>query len=369
MAVRQLDNGKWIADVVVGSKWNGTPDRRTQTVKTKALAEKEERKLLLIKEANKGRAADIKFRDFLEEYYWPNKTLLRDNTREGYERDIRLRLMPAFGDMYISDIKKSHIQSMLSHCATRKVATNARETLSSILGQAYDLEMIPRNPASLRYSFPREIPKADGEEDSGEWLTSFEDHVRLINHAREHAPEAVFRTIVVGLCFGLRKGEIFGLDWETIDFDKNQIRIVQTYTYAKGQNTLNPPKTEKSIRYIPITKYARKFLEEWYKTDKKGAVIKSVKGQRVNPHTANNAMKLFVEKNAVPRVTIASLRHSFATASIRGGIDVASVSKWLGHTDISTTYNRYVKPTLNNLHDDAKKIDAIYEKAQKTIAE
>ncbi|MEG2261155.1 MAG: tyrosine-type recombinase/integrase, partial [Raoultibacter sp.] len=55
-----------------------------------------------------------------------------------------------------------------------------------------------------------------------------------------------------------------------------------------------------------------------------------------------------------------SLRHSFATASMRAGIEVSSVAKWLGHRDVSTTYNRYVRPMLANLHDDAGKINEAF---------
>ena len=68
-------------------------------------------------------------------------------------------------------------------------------------------------------------------------------------------------------------------------------------------------------------------------------------------------MRLFTENNDVPQVTMMTLRHSFATACVRAGVNVASLSKWLGHTDPSVTLNKYVRPLMTDLHDDAKVIE------------
>ncbi len=58
-----------------------------------------------------------------------------------------------------------------------------------------------------------------------------------------------------------------------------------------------------------------------------------------------------------------SLRHSFATAAIRAGLEVSSVSRWFGYAAISTTYNKYVRPTLKNLQEDSAAIDTAFETA------
>ncbi|MEG2459322.1 MAG: tyrosine-type recombinase/integrase [Raoultibacter sp.] len=361
MAVRQLKNGKWIATVDMGNKWDGARDRKSAVRGTKKEAEKAERQLLIKKDRNRGVSNRISFAEFVHEVYWPAKSMLRANTKRCYERDIKLRLMPAFGAMDLGDINRLHIQRMISNCATKKVATNARETLSSILGLAADLDMLPRNPAASSYNYPPQPSSAPDKD--GVWLTSFAEHRRLLEHAHKSAPESVEKMLVLGLCFGLRKGEIFGLDWSTVDFIHKEIRIVQTYTIAQGGASLNPPKTENSKRTIPMTDYAYKSLKSWYRTGnviQTGPVVKGQSGGRYNPHTADNAMRRFTGSNDVPRVTLMSLRHSFATASMRAGIEVSSVAKWLGHRDVSTTYNRYVRPMLANLHDDAGKINEAF---------
>lgn len=242
MAVRKLKNGKWQADVVVGKRWDGKPDRRTECHDTRAKARKAEIRLLLMKERGRNRISGrISFRDFVEEVYWPQKVHLRANSRQGYERDIRLRLMPAFGDMDVEQIDRFAIQRMISACPTRKTAQNARGTLSSILSLALEMGMIAVNPAGFRYQYPEGRQRPEDYE--GDWLTTFAEHRRLLEHVAENHPgEDVERIVVLGLCLGLRKGEIMGADWEDVDLEAAELHVRRTYTRGKGGAHVTPPK-------------------------------------------------------------------------------------------------------------------------------
>lgn len=368
MSVRQLKNGKWVADVTVGTTWDGKRDRRVVEYSTKREAQKGEAKLFLERERNQGQSSRITFEDFVDEVFWPQKKNLRSNTKRGYKRDLNLRLLPEFGNMQISDIKHIHVQKMISNCTTKKVATNARETLSAVLGLAESVEMITHNPARGKFIYPEQPPSRPDK--YGEWITSFSEHRDFLIYVRENCySDSLERMLVLGLCFGLRKGEIFGMDWERVDFENKEISIIQTYTVGEGKASLTPPKTDRSIRTIPIPQYALERLQEWHKqdgcpfdVDNPTPIVRIKTGERMNPRSGDSMLKLFIDKHGekVPRVTLFSLRHSFATACIRNGIDVATVSKWLGHADVSTTHNRYVKPLLSDLHKDVSIIDHAY---------
>lgn len=361
MSVRKLSSGKWIASLDYGYTWQGKRDRRSKTCKTKREAINAERAMIIERD---GSASErITFAEFLDLVYWPQKTKIRANTRRGYERDIKLRLMPRFGQLEIGDINRFTIQQMINSCATKKVATNARETLSSILSVAVEMGMLATNPASYKYQYPDASNTAA--DNYGVWLTSFAAHRELIDYVSEgNTGDALERMVVLGLCFGLRKGEIFGLDWSNVDFARREIRITQTYTVAKGGATINPPKTPKAKRTIPMTGFAYDHMSSWQQVG--AAVVVGVGGRRMHPNTGSNKMRKMVKDcyadgTPLPEVTIHSLRHSFATACINAGIEVSKVSAWLGHRDTSTTYNRYVKPTLSDLRGETAVIDAAYE--------
>lgn len=363
MAVRRTKGGLWVADVTYGKRLDGSRDRHTETCPTKAKAEKAERRMLLEKEQRRGRSyGGILFEDFVRDYFWPQKPNLKGTTRRGYERDLRLRLLPAFGCVAVEDIGRLDIQRMITSCPSRKAATNARETLSSVLSVAREMGVIDVNPAGFRYQYPRAVQHPA--DHYGVWLSSFAEIRRVLDWVAEgHAGEAVERMCVLGLCFGLRKGEVLGLDWDTVDVGARSIRVAQAYTAASGAAELADPKTPRAKRTIPMTAYALDRMTAWGAGE--GPVVTGRDGRRMSPYTARDRMAAVFGRGAiyddgepVPRLTLHSMRHSFGTACIDAGIEVARVSKWMGHVDTSTTYNRYVKPKLADLEAEALTIDA-----------
>lgn len=354
MAVRKLKNGRWQADVVVGRKWDGTRDRRTATFPTQARARKAETAMLMEKERMRGRVSGrMTFGEFVEEVYWPQKVGLRANTRAGYERDLRLRLLPAFRDADLSAINKLSIQRMLAACPTRKTATNARETLSSVLSVAVEMGMLQVNPAGFRYQYPNGRVREDR---AGDWLPRFDEHRRLLDHLREHhGGEPVERMVVLGLCEGMRKGEVLGLDWEQVDLGARELCVTQTYTIGRGGAHLTPPKTDRAERVIPIWAYAAERMEAW--GPGRGPVVVGPRGGRMHPETAQQHLRRLHERECydggepIPEITMQSLRHSFATACVNAGVDPTKLRDVMGHTDISTTMRYYVKQKLSTVRE------------------
>lgn len=361
MAVRKAKDG-WVADVTLGKRLDGSRDRRQVTFKTKGEAEREERRLLMLKDAGNGKSyGGIPFGEFVDDYFWPQKTKLRGSTVKGYKRDLKLRLLPAFANRPVKDIDRYSIQKMISGCATKKVATNARETLSSILSLAQEMELIDVNPAGYHYQYP-DAAEHDPD-DYGVWLTSLEECREVMDWVHESMPGSPEeRMVVLGLGFGLRKGEVLGLDWKDVDLKRRRIAIRRSYTKGDKGVELTPPKNENSKRTIPMTSYVHGLMSEWDRDD--GPVVRGAKGGRMHPQTARNRISSlfadasFPDGEPVPRITQFSMRHSFGTSCIDAGIEVEKVSKWMGHVDTTVTMNRYVKPRLDDLYDAAGKMDA-----------
>ena len=342
MAVRKLKSGKWAADVTVGVKWDGSRDRRVETYPTKGQARKAETRLLMEKERLRGRVtARITLAEFVDEVYWPQKAGLRANTRQGYERDLRRRILPALGNMEIEQINKLNIQRMVSACPTRKTATNARETLSSVLGCAVEMGMLPVNPASFRYTYPG--GGAADPERGGVWLTTFAEHMRLLGLLRETQPgSCVERICVIGLCEGLRKGEVLALRWEDVDLARRELTVRGTYTQGIGGAHETDPKNRNARRTIPLRAYA---------------------AERMRRFTAGS----YPDGEPLPRVTMASLRHSFATACVNEGMEVSKLSRIMGHADVKTTMRYYVRQKLGDLKAAVDAMDGARDKTDKSL--
>ena len=266
--------------------------------------------------------ARITLAEFVDEVYWPQKAGLRANTRQGYERDLRRRILPALGNMELEQINKLDVQRMLSARPTRKTATNARETLSSVLGCAVEMGMLSVNPASFRYTYPGDV--ADPER-RGEWLTTFGDHERLLGYLRETWPgSCVERICMIGLCKGLCKGEVLALRWADVDLARRELTVRGAYTQGLGGAHETDPKNRNARRTIPLRAYA---------------------AERMCRFTAGS----YPDGTPLPRVTMASLRHSFATACVNEDMEVSKFSRIMGRADIKTTMCYYVRQKLDDL--------------------
>jgi len=354
MAITKVKDG-WRVSVEYGRTLSGKRDRKTRVCKTKTEAKRFELQYLIERDGFRGRSNRVTFREFVEQYYLPLKSdTIRRNTMRVYSSIINNYLMPRFANAPIASISRLQVQNMVSACKTFKTAKDARDVLRQILSEAIQMELLTNNVAAGRFK----LPEKEIREDVPTWLTSFADHKTYIEAATGDA-----RVIMVlGFCFGLRKGEILGLDWKDIDFARREISIRHTYAQSIGVPELTAPKTQNSLRTIPMTDYAYRKLQDARGETLRIGPILTRNGARMRPHRAADVIEGFCKEHPeLDRVTIFSMRHSFATSCIMAGVDVATVSKWLGHCDVTTTLNRYVKPLERDMRAAANVIDAAYK--------
>lgn len=166
---------------------------------------------------------------------------------------------------------------------------------------------------------------------------------------------------------GLRQGELQALNWTDIDFEKETIRINKTLTTKiKGEKyTISPPKTKSSIRTLPMTKKIVNDLKAMYNNAVKFRDFSNdwfVFGNSLPfPETTiqkkkNDYCELTESKK---QIRIHDFRHSCASLLINNGANVALVSKYLGHADISITLKTYThlfKSELTKMTDILNKL-------------
>lgn len=161
--------------------------------------------------------------------------------------------------------------------------------------------------------------------------------------------------ITFDLMSGLRRGELLGLRWQDVDLDAHTITIRQTSNYLPGKGVyVSTPKTATSARPLLLSTAAIMMLLE-YKTwqdgqrerlgdaweDQDGRVFTTDAGAPVFPDSVTQWFSAFIARSGMPKVTVHSLRHTYASLMIADGVPLVVVSKQLGHAQTSTTANIY----------------------------
>lgn len=356
MTVTKLKNGKWRVDVTVGKRWDGKRDRRIRTCRTKKQAQELDERWNAEKLRSLGVATRMTLGDYVEHEWWPTKVKsLQQTSLDSYEQDLRLRILPHFGHVEIERIDRLAVQRMINDCISFSTAKRARDLLRAILNDAIGAGVATRNAAAGRFTFPRKEADAAAD-DNGAWLTTFSEHRAMLQAAR--GAGEVEKIVVCGLCFGLRKEETLGLNVGDLDFERREIHVRRAYVKSSKGNILKPTKTPESVRDLPMSDYAYERLQTL--TEGMGAdspLCLGRYGKRLSPSTAYKMLKRWLEATGQPMVTMKTLRHSFASACIDAGVDIAKVSAWLGHTQISTTLNRYVKTAKKDLRGAVLSMD------------
>jgi len=192
-------------------------------------------------------------------------------------------------------------------------------------------------------------------------VLSIQEQKQLVAYLTEDIDVHKFG-VLLALYTGLRIGELCGLQWE--DIDRKCIKVRRTLQRIKNPTTekneihIGPPKTNASIRDIPIPSFLNKYMEQF--REARGScqyVLGTSKFPITEPRTMQNKLKKYLDTAGVQKANFHALRHSFATRCIEIGFDVKTLSEILGHTSVQTTLNRYVHSSFELKSQNMEKLN------------
>lgn len=166
--------------------------------------------------------------------------------------------------------------------------------------------------------------------------------------------------IVLLIYTGMRKGELFALTWEDIDFKKGTIRINKNCVEVKGEIiNQDTPKTQSSNRIIPIINKSREALKHLYQLNKNFKyVVSTANGTQVRQYNFDRMFRDICGAVNVEKHGVHSLRHTFASMLFKNGCDVQIISKLLGHSCVNITRDIYIHVTEEQKQEEIVKLDS-----------
>ena len=155
--------------------------------------------------------------------------------------------------------------------------------------------------------------------------------------------------IIICLNTGLRIGEVCALKWENIDLDRREIYIKKTLqrvysdkNLGKTEIIVDTPKTQTSIRTIPISNKLYEILIPLKNKYKNEEFFLTGSKKGIEPKAYRDVFKEYLKRTKIKLCRFHILRHTFATKCIENGMDIKSLSEILGHSSVEITLNKYV---------------------------
>ena len=279
---------------------------------------------------------------------------MEKTTFSSYTQMVKGKIAPYFRNtgLTLDGIQAKHIQSFYLHelkTVSPGTVIHYHAIIHSALKYAVKTDMLVQNVADKV-----DRPKKNSFQPV---FLSAEEMQKMFEALRGTKLEL---PVLVAAFYGFRRGEVLGLKWDAIDFERDTITIKHIVTNAKidGKCEIvcaDRAKTKSSLRSLPLVSNIREkllALREQQKENRRvcgncyskkydGYVFVDAMGNIFNPRSVTANFSKLLEQNGLRHIRFHDLRHSCASLLLANDVPLKQIQEWLGHSDIGTTANIY----------------------------
>ena len=299
-------------------------------------------------------SSDMLFADYLLEWLEIAKGRLAVATYSSYAAMIKKPVGPYFRqrNLTLRELEARHLQMFYSEML-RKVKPNTvihyHAIIHSALKYAVKTDMLVQNVADKV-----DRPKKNGFQPV---FLSAEEMQKMFEALRGTKLEL---PVLVAAFYGFRRGEVLGLKWDAIDFERGTISVIRTVTTITVEGKQmeieqQSAKTKSSLRTLPLIGSFREYFLQvkeaqelnkqicgnCYNHEYDGFVFVDELGERMRANYLTSAFPKFLESHGLRRMRFHDLRHSCASLLLANGVPLKHIQEWLSHSDFTTTANIY----------------------------
>ena len=318
----------------------------------------EQRSKLLSNKSISYLSSNVSLSDYIDFYLEKKRREVSDTTYAAYFYRAK-HIKDFFKDIKVKEINDSLVEKFLDNLFTKfevqpRTVKDIKVLFGNVMDSAVQAGIISINPVKKVVINKNLAARYLREKNNDDEFFSFEEAQRFLKIVESHE---LYELFYLTLFFGLRREEVLGIKWSSIDLKQKTMTINHTVTKGTSINRTNATKTESSARVYPLNndqvhmfeelkkkerKYQAIFGNGYYKSD---YIFKHPDGTLYYPDYPTKAFKKILQNYPdLPQgITFHGLRSSCVSILVHKNLDVKSIQKWVGHADIDTTLKIYAK--------------------------
>lgn len=371
--IRQRPDGRWEARYTLGRN-PGTGRQVQKSVygaTQKEVRQRLQQIAVSISEGTYMEPSKMTVGEWLDVWHAEYLNGVKPNTVITYGQQIKNHIAPALGAVQLRSLNGTQIQRFYNQMhkggLSPKTIKNVHGVLHSALKQALKLGYIRVNPCDS-CTLPR-VEKAEIQPLDAPELRRFLDAIK------GHRFEALY---LVDLFTGMREGEILGLQWQCVDFEKGTITVNKQLHRPREKGAayrFGPPKNDKP-RIITPAPFVLEVLKErkrrqaadrikagplWNDCGFPDLVFTGETGRFLCYNPIAKALKCVLRELGIQERRFHDLRHTYAVASLQAGDDIKTVQENLGHHSAAFTMDTYAHVTETMKQASAARMEAFIQ--------
>lgn len=335
--------GNWKVEI-----WHNQKRYATKNFSKKALAEKFERETLL--ELEKRKLSGIQAKDYIYneifDFWFTNATSRKRHRSLMKDSQMHKNYVePIIGNLKISEINIMHFERMVS-IVLKKGLTKATANLviqhfKAVFNHSYRNDLISRHPAKNFKQLKLDKKEMDYfSQDEMDQLLTFSNQKYV---GAERWKHVLYLTLFLT---GGRLGEVLGLEWNRINFEREVITISQMWCGV--ENKLVKTTKGRKDRVVPLNSLLKKELGSIKNYSRGSFIFSDTNDRPIDPSNfRSRTWEKDLKKAGIRHMRIHDARHTYASLFMMNGGKLYDLKTVLGHADMKTT-ERYAH--LSNEH-------------------
>ncbi len=299
--------------------------------------------------------SDVTLADYVRLWMTQVKRRVDEVTYQGYETLANGHILPYFdaSGVKLQDVTHQQLQTYVDEKAAHgrkdgKGGLSARSLrlhkniLYQALAEATKAGLLPANPC--QYIDLPSLTRHEAHFYTAQQLQNLFDAI----HSDPLCP-----LVKITALYGLRRSELLGVQWDSIDFERGTLTIRHTVTKVTTAVAKDKTKNASSYRSFPLLPEARQIFLAALDAEQENRrlcgksyqqnpyVFKWADGRPFSPDYVSHHFAALLRKHGLPHIRFHELRHSCASLLLSQGMTLKDVQEWLGHSDIKMTANIY----------------------------